>query len=71
MFDVLNCVSSDSDLLFSQVLYILDDDNLAEDRIRRPPTEEHMVLVEGTLQSPVDSAPAEADGELKFKDTGA
>ena len=24
-----------------------------------------MVLVEGTLQNPVDSAPAEADGELK------
>ena len=44
---------------------ILDDDNFAEDRIRRLPTEDHMVLVEGTLQNPADSAPAEADGELK------
>ena len=38
---------------------------MAEDRIRRLPNEEHMVLVEGTLQHPADSAPAEADGELK------
>ena len=38
---------------------------MAEDRIRRLPTEEHMVLVEGTLQNPADSAPAEADGEPK------
>ena len=37
---------------------------MAEDRIRRLPTEEHMILVEGSLQNPADSAPAEADGEL-------
>ena len=43
----------------------ISNDNLVEDRIRRLPTEEHMVLVEGTLQNPVDSAPADADGELK------
>ena len=44
---------------------ILDDDNLAEDRIKRLPTEERMVFVEGTLRSSADSAPAEADGKLK------
>ena len=37
---------------------------MAEGRIRRLPTEEHMILVEGTLQNPADSTPVEADGEL-------